>query len=114
MNSQSITSMVVGVVLLSAGNACARDPGDVDRGRALALQSCASCHAIDRSAGLSRDPRAMAFPRLAQIRGMTAVALRAALQTSHKAMPNLVLRKREREDVIAYILSFKDRDAAKN
>jgi hypothetical protein len=38
---------------------------------------------------------------------MTALALRAALQTSHRSMPNLVLGKRSREDVIAYILELK-------
>jgi hypothetical protein len=38
---------------------------------------------------------------------MTAVALRASLQTVHKTMPDLVFQKRNREDVVAYILSFK-------
>ena len=37
---------------------------------------------------------------------MTAI-LTGRIQTSHKTMPNLVLRKQDREIVIAYILGVK-------
>jgi hypothetical protein len=41
------------------------------------------------------------------MRGMNAMALRVALQTSHTKMPNLMLKEDDRESVIAYILSLK-------
>jgi hypothetical protein len=39
--------------------------------------------------------------------GMTSIALTAALLTSHRLMPNIMLEPDERRDVIAYILSLK-------
>jgi hypothetical protein len=38
---------------------------------------------------------------------MTAIALSAALQTSHASMPNIMLEADERADIIAYIISLK-------
>lgn len=112
MNAKVITPLAVGVLLLTAGSGWARDPGDPEKGRVLAQQSCASCHAIDDSRAGSPHLRATPFPQVARTPGMTPMALRAALQTSHKTMPNLVFQKRGREDVIAYILSLKRRRPA--
>ena len=47
------------------------------------------------------------FPVLAATPGMTTIALTAALLTSHRLMPNIILQPDERRDVIAYILSLK-------
>jgi hypothetical protein len=38
---------------------------------------------------------------------MTAAALRAALNSSHRTMPNLVLEGDDADSIIAYILSLK-------
>jgi hypothetical protein len=38
---------------------------------------------------------------------MTAMALSAALNSSHRRMPNVMLEPDEQNDVIAYILSLK-------
>jgi hypothetical protein len=38
---------------------------------------------------------------------MTSIALSAALNTSHRTMPNIILQADEQADVIAYILSLK-------
>jgi mono/diheme cytochrome c family protein len=107
MNWTIFAALTVGVLLIAPVNAKARGPGDPHKGRVLAEKSCASCHAVDASSGPSANLRAPPFTQLAHTRGMTAIALRAALQTSHRTMPNLVFRKQNREDVIAYILSLK-------
>ena len=52
---------------------------------------------------------ALAFTVIADVRGMSAMALHVALQTSHRSMPNIVLDPQERADVVAYILSLKSR-----
>ena len=39
--------------------------------------------------------------------GMNAMALSAALNTSHRSMPNFVLAPDEQSDIAAYILSLK-------
>ena len=38
---------------------------------------------------------------------MTALALTAALNTSHRSMPNILLPPEEQANLIAYILSLK-------
>jgi mono/diheme cytochrome c family protein len=100
-------ALTASVLLMAPVNAHARGPGDPQKGRVLAARSCASCHAVDASSGPSANLRAPPFTQVAQTPGMSAIALRAALQTSHRTMPNLVFRKQNREDVIAYILSLK-------
>ena len=95
------------ILLMAPAGASAREPGNPQKGETIARKSCSSCHAIDAGNAASPNVKAPAFARLAQTPGMTAIALRAALQTSHRTMPNLVLRKGDRENVIAYILSLK-------
>ena len=68
--------------LFAGGGVCVRDADCVRRG------------ARDRSA-------------IASIPGMTAIALSATLNTSHRTMPNIVLAAEEQADLIAYILSLK-------
>jgi mono/diheme cytochrome c family protein len=107
MNWIFYAAVTAGVLLMAPVNAHARGPGDPQKGRVLVERSCASCHAVGASSGSSANLRAPPFTQVAQTPGMTAIALRAALQTSHRTMPNLVLRKQNREDIIAYILSLK-------
>jgi hypothetical protein len=41
---------------------------------------------------------------------MTSTALTVALQTSHRTMPNLVIKGDDAMNIIAYILSLKESD----
>jgi len=78
-------------------------------------------HMRDRRADLTsaaveaeeRSPRLIsvgpAFRDIANTPGITAIALRAFLTSSHPRMPNLILTPEETGDVIAYILSLRDR-----
>jgi hypothetical protein len=50
-----------------------------------------------------------AFPAVARMPSTTALSLRVFLQTPHARMPNLHLSRDETDDVIAYILSLRDR-----
>jgi len=52
---------------------------------------------------------APAFRAVANTPGMTATALRVFLTSSHPKMPNLILERGQTADVIAYILSLRDR-----
>ena len=107
MNWKFGAAAVAGVLLITPVGVYAREPGNPQKGEAIARKSCAACHAIEAGEAASPNSKAPPFAPLAQTPGMTAIALRAALQTSHRTMPNLVLRKRRREDVISYILSLK-------
>jgi len=94
-----------------AASACgpkAQD-GDVWTGHAFAREACKACHLVDPEA---RAPRIFeigpAFHDIANIRGMTATAIRVFLTSSHPKMPNLILTPDEIADVTAYILSLRD------
>jgi mono/diheme cytochrome c family protein len=85
----------------------AQDIGQVSRGLALAQQLCTECHAVMREEKQSPNQDAPRFQVIASMPGMTAMALSAALNTSHASMPNIMLQADDRADIIAYILSLK-------
>jgi mono/diheme cytochrome c family protein len=85
--------------------------GDVGEGLALARRVCSSCHVVERGQAtlFPTGPEGPTFHAIANTPGMTAIALRVALQTSHRTMPNLMFEAREMNDLSAYILSLKSR-----
>lgn len=85
----------------------AQEIGDVPNGRNIATTVCVACHMVGKGEFLSPADGAPAFARIAATPGMTSIALSAALLTSHRQMPNIILQPDERRDVIAYILSLK-------
>jgi len=86
----------------------AQDFGRPQQGRAIAQGICAECHAVQKDGQRSPNPDAPPFATIAGTPGITQMALSAALQTSHRTMPNIVLKSGEMADVIAYILSLRD------
>jgi mono/diheme cytochrome c family protein len=93
--------------LLHPSPALAQDADDIGHGREIAQTICATCHVVARGQLVSPNSDAPPFPMLATTPGMTTIALTAALLTSHRQMPNIILQPDERRDVIAYILSLK-------
>jgi mono/diheme cytochrome c family protein len=85
----------------------AQELGSAGGGAALAKQVCARCHAVQKQQAQSPNEDAPSFQDITSAPGITAMALSAALQTSHRTMPNLVLDSEERADIIAYILSLR-------
>jgi mono/diheme cytochrome c family protein len=94
-------------LLLAPVQSWAQNIEEVTRGLALAQQVCAECHAVDKLQARSPNNAAPRFETIAKVAGMTSIALNAALQTSHRSMPNLILEEDQRRTVIAYILSLK-------
>jgi mono/diheme cytochrome c family protein len=94
-------------MLLDPSLLLAQDAGDVGQGRQIAQTICSACHVVAKGQLVSPNSEAPPFPVLATTPGMTTIALTAALLTSHRRMPNLILQPDERRDVIAYILSLK-------
>src|SRR6516225_7941417 len=83
--------------------------GDIRQGRQLALDVCASCHAV--RAGQTQSPLATApsFEEIAHMPGMTTAALAFWLMAqSHPTMPNLILSPQQVRNVSAYLLSLRD------
>lgn len=79
-----------------------------ERGRRLATEACASCHAIGPRGA---SPMSGATPFLEIVRRRPLDQLEAAfaegLVTSHPAMPDLVFRASEIDDLIAYLATVK-------
>jgi mono/diheme cytochrome c family protein len=101
------------VALAIAGHAAsaqAQESGRPERGHAIAQERCASCHAIGRAQVNSPHRGAAPFAAVASAAGMTATALRASLETSHRTMPDLILEPDDMRDVIAYILGLARRE----
>jgi len=105
------TKQLIGLLGLLAGLwatlAHAQEVGDARAGLAVARRICAECHAIQPRQNVSPSPFAPHFEYIANVDGMTSIALNVALQRSHRTMPNLILTPKETRDVISYILSLK-------
>jgi mono/diheme cytochrome c family protein len=85
----------------------AQDSSDVQKGRALAREVCAECHAVGRQTLRSPNARSPSFVTIAATPGMTEAALNFILHTSHRNMPNIVLNAEQTAGITAYILSLK-------
>ncbi len=98
--------MLFSALFAGSGSAAAQQIGNTGQGRRLAQADCAQCHGIDRNS-FSSNLAAPPFDDIANVPGMTKRALTVALRTSHRSMPNLVIKGRDAEDLVAYILSLK-------
>ena len=102
-----VWSMTVVASALATGHVEAQETGQPEKGLAFAQQVCVECHAIDKWQLRSPNPAAPRFEAIANVPGMTSIALTVALQTSHRSMPNLILDTNELRNIVAYILSLK-------
>jgi cytochrome c len=85
------------------------DIGDARKGLVYAQQVCADCHNVLRTDAASPNPQAPAFKKVANTPGMSITALTVWSRTTHPTMPNLVIEPADMDDLIAYILSLRDR-----
>ena len=108
---QNMKHISVAMVLLIAvtSGADAQQPSNSLKGAALAQSVCARCHAVRSGEMRSPNPMAPSLSNVASWPGMTEMALRAWLLSSHRTMPNIVLDNNETNDVTAYILSLQGR-----
>lgn len=84
----------------------AQTVGDPAAGRRLAEAWCSDCHAITvYTKGAPR--RGPDFAEVVQRPNTTALSLNVFLRSSHDNMPNLILKRDEADDIVAYILSLK-------
>lgn len=101
-----VIALMVTVGALLDAPVFAQEIGNATRGWKLAFGTCAVCHGV-RNGGKSRSRLAPTFSAIANVKGMSAMALNVALLSSHRSMPNIVLDAQERADVIAFILTLK-------
>jgi mono/diheme cytochrome c family protein len=101
------SSIAVLAPLLASGQIRAQPMDQPRQGLVLARQICAQCHAVEPGSLNSPNPAAPRFDVIANIPGMTATAISATLNTSHRTMPNVILDSDQAGAIIAYLLSLK-------
>jgi mono/diheme cytochrome c family protein len=101
--------IIVATILTTASSAQAQ-VGSAQQGLRVAREACAQCHLVDKVRGRSTNADAPTFETIAKTRGLTSAALATALQTSHRTMPNVVIKGDDANNIIVYILSLKERD----
>ena len=107
-------SSLIALSIALAQSAQAQESGDIKSGLSYAEAVCAECHAVKKGERISPHERAPAFELVASARGMTDMALRVWFQSPHPSMPNLVLKEKTADDLIAYIMSLKQDSRPRN
>jgi len=108
--STMVRLIVAAMLSAAAGNAQAQEVGSIQQGLKLARQVCSPCHLVVKEAGRSNNPDAPTFETIAKTKGLTGAALTSMLETSHRSMPNIVIKGSDINDITAYILSLKEGD----
>jgi mono/diheme cytochrome c family protein len=83
--------------------------GDAAQGLAYAEKTCSGCHNVLRTEAASPNNDAPPFKQIANTPGMPITALTVWSRTSHPTMPNLVIPPNDMDNLIAYIMSLRDR-----
>lgn len=107
MNRTRLLPAIAIALAASVGSGAAQQVGAPRAGLELAQRLCAQCHAVTKDEGRSPNANAPRFETIAAVPGMTATALSATLNTSHRTMPNIILDAEQQANIIAYILSLK-------
>ena len=102
--------LIVAMCVAAVDCAWAQSIGSPSQGLRLAQTQCAECHLVEKGPRLSPNPAAPTFEDIANIQGMTSTALTAALRTSHETMPNVIIKGTDIADVVAYILSLREKN----
>ena len=87
----------------------AQESGEPQRGLKFSRANCASCHAVGRGERSSPNPLAPPFQRVAEVPGMTPIAVSHMMHSAHKTMPLIILPPDEEAHIAAYILSLRSR-----
>jgi len=99
-------ALAAALFALAAASPAAAQAGDPTRGRTLAEQWCARCHAI-APGRTSPEAGIPSFMHMAADPENTRTALRQFITIPHFEMPPQSLTTAEIDDVIAYILSLR-------
>jgi tetratricopeptide (TPR) repeat protein len=93
----------------AAAGTDAMDIGDAAKGLAYARRVCVACHNVLRTDAPSPNLQAPSFKKIANTPGMSITALTVWSRSTHPTMPNLIIEQNDMDDLIAYILSLKEK-----
>jgi len=101
---RSLTSAVAVALALCAGTG-ATFAQDVENGRRLSERWCSECHAIGPAA--VKPGRTVSFATIAARQDVTSDMISSFLLMPHATMPNLPLRRKDAQDIAAFIMEMK-------
>ena len=108
MPSKGNRAVLLGLALLAPIIGSANAQPSAEGGKVLAQGMCAECHAIQSAQLQSPNRYAPPFETIANIRGMSSPALWSMLHSSHRRMPNIILRPEQTRAIVTYILTLQD------
>ena len=101
--------LAAGMLMAAPAAVFAQETGSASRGLAYAKRHCGECHGIEAEQELSPIVGSAPFRELANTPGMTPLALKIWFQSPHPNMPLIKLAPDDRDDVVAYITSLRER-----
>jgi hypothetical protein len=103
-----VPCFIAAATLTAQSPVLAQGDGDPTSGRQLAIRLCSSCHRVLPMTLADRaDPPS--FQSIADLPSTTGVSLNVFLHSNHNNMPDFVLSSAVSDDLIAYILSLKQK-----
>ena len=104
-------ALATSVALLTAvgPSRAAGDAMDTRRGEELARAWCSECHQVERDRLSQPIWDIPSFTSVARAPATTESALRAFLSSPHPSMPNIKLTPADTDEIVAYILSLRQR-----
>jgi mono/diheme cytochrome c family protein len=102
--------LVAGLLMMVTGASAfaANDSvGNPGFGKGLANPLCGDCHIVSPDQQFSGGRLGPNLVERARDPGITELALRSYMQTTHPVMPNIMLSQQQTDDIIAYLLTFK-------
>jgi cytochrome c len=83
--------------------------GDAKRGQELSQRVCSVCHSVSPGSAATLNADVPTFAAIASSPDITAERLAGRIIIPHPPMPNVQLTVAEMRDIIAYILSLRQR-----
>jgi cytochrome c len=83
--------------------------GDAKRGQELSQRVCSGCHSVTPGSAATVNADVPTFAGIASRPDLTAERLAGRIIVPHPPMPNVQLTVAEMRDIIAYILSLRQR-----
>ena len=94
------------IIRLHSASGASPLPDSGSEGHRLAEAWCKSCHQIDANTTGTANA-APDFAAVANLPSTTELSLKVFLGSSHRNMPNLILKPEQTENLVSYILSLK-------
>lgn len=107
--SVAMVAVLAGLGILTAGAGPVTPKPDPEKGRALAERACIACHVVSRQAASPIPADVPSFLAIANKPGQSMERIAGRIVIPHPPMPTISLSREEIANVVAYIMTLRDR-----